>query len=187
MKKRNAKVWKFGDGIDTDVIIPARYLILPLDEMKAYAMAPVRPGFAAEVVPGDVVVAGKNFGCGSSREQAPAVLKALGIKAIVAVSFARIFFRNAVNLGLVVMELPDIGDHVQEDDSIEIDPGSGTIYLPEKNTTVSGTRLPDFLIEIIQAGGLIAHLNAKVKYEEKDNADATREKINHRRNQKTVR
>jgi 3-isopropylmalate/(R)-2-methylmalate dehydratase small subunit len=163
MKERNAKVRKFGDDIDTDVIIPARYLMLPLNEMKAYAMAPVRPGFAASVRPGDVVVAGRNFGCGSSREQAPAVLKALGIKAVVAVSFARIFFRNAINLGLVVMESPDIGDHVQEGDSIEIDPEAGTIYLPEKNTTVSGTRLPDFLLEIVQSGGLVAHLHARLK------------------------
>lgn len=161
MKKICGSVWKFGDGIDTDVIIPARYLMLPLDEMKAYAMAPIRPGFAAEVRPGDVVVAGRNFGCGSSREQAPVVLTALGIKAVVAASFARIFFRNAVNLGLVAMEAPDLCDYVQERDSIQIDPVSGSIYLPEKNKPFAGTRLPDFLLAVVEAGGLIAYLKRK--------------------------
>jgi len=155
MEKITGKAWKFGDGIDTDVIIPARYLVLPMEEMKAYAMAPIQPRFSAEVMPGDVIVAGKNFGCGSSREQAPAVLKALGIRAVVAVSFARIFFRNAVNLGLVVMECSDIRDHVQEKDRIEIAPQSGSLYLPEKNMTFGGTRLPDFLLDIVEAGGLI--------------------------------
>ena len=87
----SGKVWKFGDGLDTDIIIPARYLILPLEEMKHKAMEPLNPEFAAKVKEGDIIVAGKNFGCGSSREQAPAVLKSLGIRAIVAVTFARIF------------------------------------------------------------------------------------------------
>ncbi|WP_419662937.1 LeuD: 3-isopropylmalate dehydratase, small subunit [Desulfosarcina variabilis str. Montpellier] len=155
MEKITGKAWKFGDGIDTDVIIPARYLVLPMEEMKAYAMAPIQPRFAAEVMPGDVIVAGKNFGCGSSREQAPAVLKALGIKAIVAAGFARIFFRNAINLGLVVMECHGIGDHIKEKDSVHITPESGSIYLPEKNITFGGTRLPGFLLDIVEAGGLI--------------------------------
>jgi 3-isopropylmalate/(R)-2-methylmalate dehydratase small subunit len=163
MEKISGKAWTFGDAIDTDVIIPARHLTLPLDEMKAYAMAPIRPRFAAEVMVGDVIVAGRNFGCGSSREQAPAVLKALGIKAIVAAGFARIFFRNAVNLGLVVMECPDICAQIQEQELIEIDPGPGTIYVPEKNMTFSGTRLPDFLLDIIAAGGLIDYLNAEAE------------------------
>ena len=118
MKKIRGTVWTFGDNIDTDVIIPARYLMLPIEEMKSYAMTPIRPGFAGEVRPGDVLVAGRNFGCGSSREQAPAVLKALGIRAIVAAGFARIFFRNAVNLGLVAMEAPDLYPYAQEKESV---------------------------------------------------------------------
>jgi 3-isopropylmalate/(R)-2-methylmalate dehydratase small subunit len=128
--------------------------------MKAHAMAPIRPQFADGVKPGDVIVAGRNFGCGSSREQAPAVLKALGVKAILAAGFARIFFRNAINLGLVIMECSEIERHAQEGDYIEIDPLSGAIYLPEKKAAVSATRLPAFLMEIVEAGGLIKHLNA---------------------------
>jgi 3-isopropylmalate/(R)-2-methylmalate dehydratase small subunit len=166
MEKISGNVWKFGDGIDTDVIIPARYLTLPLEEMKSSAMAPIRPRFAAAIMPGDVVVAGRNFGCGSSREQAPAVLQALGIKAIVAASFARIFFRNAVNLGLVVMEAPDLCNCAQEGELIEIEPASGTIYLPEKSMAISGTRLPDFLLAIVEAGGLIAYLHSSANQKE---------------------
>ena len=152
-------VWKFGDGIDTDIIIPARYLILPLEEMKQKTMEPLNPEFPGKVKPGDVIVAGRNFGCGSSREQAPAVLRDLGIKAIVAVSFARIFFRNAINLGLPVVECQDVYDHIQEGDSIEIYLSSGKIVLPRQSLEFFGSKLPDFLLEIIQDGGLIPHLN----------------------------
>ena len=186
MEKIRGGAWKFGDDIDTDVIMPARYLTLPLDEMKAYAMAPIRPQFAADIKPGDVIVAGKNFGCGSSREQAPLVLKALGIKAIVAAGFARIFYRNAINLGLVLMESVGISAHVQEHDPIEMVPESGRIYLPKNNMAFSGTRLPDFLLSIVEVGGLIAHLNAKGNLKGKHNADTTGEKIHYRGNQRTV-
>jgi len=152
------RVWKFGHGIDTDIIIPARYLILPLEEMKHKAMEPLDPEFAAKVNPGDVIVAGRNFGCGSSREQAPAVLRDLGIKAIVAASFARIFFRNAVNLGLPVVECEAVYDQVREGDVVEIQPDSGRIRIPAKAEEYSGSRLPDFLLKIINDGGLIPHL-----------------------------
>jgi 3-isopropylmalate/(R)-2-methylmalate dehydratase small subunit len=153
------KVWKFGHGIDTDIIIPARHLILPLEEMKHKAMEPIDPDFAAKVKPGDVIVAGRNFGCGSSREQAPAVLKDLGIRAIVAVSFARLFFRNAVNLGLPVVECPSVYDHINQGETVEIQPSSGKIGIPAKGMEFSGSQLPDFLLEIINDGGLIPHLN----------------------------
>jgi 3-isopropylmalate/(R)-2-methylmalate dehydratase small subunit len=156
-------VWKFGDGIDTDIIIPARYLVLPLKEMKHKTMEPIDPEFAAKVKKGDIIVAGKNFGCGSSREQAPAVLKALGISAIVAVSFARIFFRNAINLGIPVIECDKIQDHIQTGNNIEIYPESGDIITPETKRNFSGSTLPDFLMEIVEAGGLIPHLAAKAK------------------------
>ena len=161
MSTISGKVWKFGDAIDTDIIIPARYLILPLDEMKHKAMEPIRPEFAGEVGVGDVIVAGRNFGCGSSREQAPAVLKELGIWAIVAISFARIFYRNAINLGIPVVECEEIYSQVQEGDSVEIDFSSGIIRVPGRDSPFSGSKLPEFLLEIINDGGLIAHLAAK--------------------------
>ena len=156
----SGKVWKFGHGIDTDIIIPARYLILPLVEMKHKTMEPIDPEFAGKVYPGDVIIAGRNFGCGSSREQAPAVLRDLGIKAIVAVSFARIFFRNAINLGLPVVECPAVYQHINQGDTVEIQLSSGKILIPRKTMEFSGSKLPDFLLAIIKDGGLIPHLTA---------------------------
>lgn len=161
MSTIHGRVWKFGDGIDTDIIIPARHLVLPLEEMKHKAMEPLRPTFAGEVSIGDVIVAGRNFGCGSSREQAPAVLRELGISAIVAISFARIFFRNAVNLGIPVVECQEIHEQVRERDNVEIHLTSGKIRIPKRGLEFSGSKLPDFLLEIINDGGLIPHLAAK--------------------------
>jgi len=155
------KVWKFGNSIDTDIIIPACHLVLPLEEMKVYAMAPLSTDFAERVRNGDIIVAGKNFGCGSSREQAPAILKALGIKAIIAVSFARIFFRNAINLGLPVIECGEVYSDVQEGDFVEIDLEAGIIHIPASDKEFSGSKLPAFLLEIVEAGGLIPHLAPK--------------------------
>ena len=155
------KVWRFGDGIDTDIIIAARHLVLPIDEMKHYAMQPVSPDFASRAGSGDIIVAGKNFGCGSSREQAPAVLKALGISVIIARSFARIFFRNAINLGLPVVECEGLHHQVDTGEMIQLNSVSGRIDLPAKNLTFSGSRLPDFLEKIISAGGLIPFLTAR--------------------------
>ena len=157
------KLWKFGDNIDTDIIIPANRLVLPLEEMKAYAMAPVDPEFSMKVAMGDIIVAGRNFGCGSSREQAVAVLKALGIKAIISKGFARIFYRNAINLGLPVIECPDIFEHVVQGESIIISPIDGRIHVPENDETFTGSQLPDFLLEIIHAGGLIPYLEGSNK------------------------
>lgn len=161
MSTISGKVWKFGDAIDTDIIIPARYLVLPIDEMKHKAMEPLAPEFAAQVGKGDVIVGGRNFGCGSSREQAPAVLKELGISAIVAVSFARIFFRNAINLGIPVVECEEAYEKVNEGDTLEIDFSSGKLRVPDRGMSFSGSMLPDFLLEIIEDGGLIPHLMAK--------------------------
>lgn len=158
MTKVSGKVWKFGDSIDTDIIIPARYLVLPLEEMKDKTMEPVRPEFASEFVKDGIIVAGKNFGCGSSREQAPAVLKALGVSAIVAESFARIFFRNAINLGVIVVECPGISQKINEGDTVEIDLSEGLIRIPENGSEFKGSRLPNFLIEIIEDGGLVQHI-----------------------------
>ena len=158
MKTIKGNVWRFGHHIDTDIIIPARHLVLPMDEMKAHAMAPVAPGFAANVRPGDILVAGDNFGCGSSREQAPAVLMALGIQAVVARSVARIFFRNAVNLGLLVVECPDVYDPVEDGQAMSIDPKNGEIRLPDSGLKFSFPKLPGFLMEIVSDGGLLAHI-----------------------------
>ena len=154
-------VWKLGHGIDTDIIIPARHLVLPLEEMKHKAMEPLRPRFADEVSPGDIIIAGRNFGCGSSREQAPAVLREIGIAAIVAVSFARIFFRNAINLGIPVIECEAIYDQVEEGDEAEIDLAAGTIRVTGRDQVFSGSKLPKFLLDIINDGGLIPHLAAE--------------------------
>jgi len=154
-------VWKLGHGIDTDIIIPARHLVLPLEEMKHKAMEPLRPRFADEVSPGDIIIAGRNFGCGSSREQAPAVLQEIGIAAIVAVSFARIFFRNAINLGIPVIECEAIYDQVEEGDEAEIDLAAGTIRVTGRDQVFSGSKLPKFLLDIINDGGLIPHLAAE--------------------------
>jgi 3-isopropylmalate/(R)-2-methylmalate dehydratase small subunit len=151
-------VWKFGDNIDTDIIIPARYLTLPLEEMKQKAMEPLRPDFAVGFAPGGVIVAGRNFGCGSSREQAPAVLKALGTAALVAESFARIFFRNAVNLGLPLVECRDMAGHFAQGDVIEIDLARGRVWKAGVDVVFTGTILPDFLLAIIEDGGLVEHL-----------------------------
>jgi len=161
MSAVSGRAWKFGHAIDTDIIIPARHLVLPLDEMKHKAMEPLRPGFAGEVSEGDVIVGGRNFGCGSSREQAPAVLKELGISAIVAISFARIFFRNAINLGIPVEECEEIYEQVEEGDGVQIELSSGRVRIPERELEFSGSRLPDFLLEVVDAGGLIPHLAAQ--------------------------
>jgi 3-isopropylmalate dehydratase small subunit len=158
MKTIQGTIWIFGDGIDTDIIIPARYLILPLGEMKEKAMEPYLPSFASEFKKGEIIVAGRNFGCGSSREQAPAVLKALGTAAIVAESFARIFYRNAINLGIPLVECKDITAECTKGDSISIDLSKGLITLPAKSITRRGSKLPGFLLKIIEDGGLVNHL-----------------------------
>ena len=121
------RVWLLGDDIDTDIIMPTEYLALKsIDDMKPYAFSPLRPELAGQIQPGDIIVAGKNFGCGSSREQAPEVIKALGIRCIIAKSYARIFFRNAINNGLLVMENATLADHVKEGDEIIAD-GAGMV------------------------------------------------------------
>ena len=121
MAQYTGKVWVLGDDIDTDIIIPTEYLALKtIDDMKQYGFSPLRPELAGQIQPGDIIVAGKNFGCGSSREQAPEVIKALGIPCIIAKSFARIFYRNALNNGLLLLEQPELHDVVKEGDTITV-------------------------------------------------------------------
>ena len=149
----SARVWVLGDDIDTDIIIPTEYLALKtVQDMTPYAFSPLRPELAAQIQPGDVIVAGKNFGCGSSREQAPEIIKALGIKAVVARSFARIFYRNSINNGLLLIENPDLRDDVTEGDTIEVSVGE-KITLNGKVYPIAS--LPENLLEILNAGGLV--------------------------------
>lgn len=147
------KVWMLGDDIDTDIIIPTEYLALKtVEDMKPFAFNPLRPELAGLIQPGDIIVAGKNFGCGSSREQAPEVIKALGIKCIIAKSFARIFYRNSINNGLLLIENTDLYDDMKEGNTIEVNIGSSVEY-NGKSYPISS--LPENLLEIINAGGLV--------------------------------
>jgi 3-isopropylmalate dehydratase small subunit len=155
--KFRGKVWKFGDDIDTDVIIPARYLNSSDPAyLGQHCMEAISPDFAKRVAKGDIIVAGKNFGCGSSREHAPVAIKAAGISCVVAKSFARIFFRNAINTGLPLFEAPEVIELVEEGDEIEIDADSGRIVLKEKEFRIP--EYPEFLQKIITAGGLMNYI-----------------------------
>lgn len=148
------RVWKFGDDIDTDLIIPGKYLrTKDMQVFADHAMEGIDPEFAKKVKPGDILVAGSNFGCGSSREQAPLALKYAGIACVVAKSFARIFFRNAINIGLPLMEA-DVD--CEEGDIIEVDLLKGEVRVSGKGI-FKGNKLPDFLLEMLTDGGLVAH------------------------------
>lgn len=153
MAQYTGKVWVLGDDIDTDIIIPTEYLALKtIEDMKQYGFSPLRPELAGQIQPGDIIVAGKNFGCGSSREQAPEVIKALGIPCIIAKSFARIFYRNALNNGLLLLEQPELHDVVKEGDTITMTVNEDVDYNGKKYPIAS---LPENLMEIIEAGGLV--------------------------------
>ncbi|AKB75695.1 Coenzyme B synthesis from 2-oxoglutarate: steps 4, 7, 8, 11, and 12 (small subunit) [Methanosarcina lacustris Z-7289] len=158
------RVWKFGNDIDTDVIIPGKYLrTKDMQIFAAHAMEGIDPEFTKKAKPGDIIVAGDNFGCGSSREQAPLALKHAGIACVVAKSFARIFFRNAINVGLPLMEA-DV--ECLEGDEIEVDLLKGEVRVPGKGV-FRGNKLPDFLLEMLTDGGLVAH-RKKVQSQEKE-------------------
>ena len=153
-----AKIHKFHTDVDTDQIIASQYLLFPsIDEMKAHAFESLDPDFSKKVKPGDYVVAAENFGCGSSREQAPAVLKALGIKAVIAKSFARIFYRNAINIGLPVIVCKELYDQVEDLDDMELDMEKGIVKAGNKEYAC--TKLPAYMQSILDQGGLIASLN----------------------------
>ncbi|MFZ2410839.1 MAG: 3-isopropylmalate dehydratase small subunit [Candidatus Methanoperedens sp.] len=153
--KLPANVWKFGDDIDTDAIIPGKFLTINKpEELAKHAFEGVRPEFANGVKDGDIIVAGFNFGCGSSREHAPLALRGAKVKCIIAKSFARIFFRNSINIGLPLLECPDT-DKIEEGDHIEVDFESGVISNTTKGETYQATPLPDFVRGIVEAGGLI--------------------------------
>lgn len=151
------KVWIFGDNVDTDVIIPGKYLRTKDTSLWAeHVMEGLDPTFSSKVQKGDVIVAGRNFGSGSSREQAPRALKEAGVAAVVAQSFARIFYRNAINVGLPLVEVEvEAQLKCKEGEIAEVDLSSGTVKIGER--VFQGTKLPDFLLEILQNGGLVAH------------------------------
>lgn len=152
------RIFRFYKDVDTDQIIASQYLLFPsIEEMKEHAFESLDPDFADRVQPGDFVVADENFGCGSSREQAPAVLKALGVRAVIAKSFARIFYRNAINIGLPVIVCRDLYDAVQNGDDMELDLKEGIIT--SGGNTFECTRLPEQMQRILDQGGLIASLN----------------------------
>lgn len=153
MDRFKGRVWLLGDDIDTDIIIPTEYLALKtVDDMKKFAFSPLRPELAGQIKEGDIIVAGKNFGCGSSREQAPEVIKALGIRAIIAKSYARIFFRNSINNGLLLIENPDLSDDIKEGDEIDVSVGEKIVY---NNKEYPISSLPENLLNILNAGGLV--------------------------------
>ena len=147
------KVWKFHNDVDTDQIIASQYLLLPdIEAMKQYTFESLDPDFAKKVKPGDFVVGGENFGCGSSREQAPEIIKALKVKCVIAKSYARIFFRNSINNGLLLIENSDIQDVIKEGDSLTVNMGESLEF---DGKTYPIHPLPDNLMDIINAGGLV--------------------------------
>ena len=153
------KVWKFGDDIDTDVIIPGRYLVLrDENELAKHVMEGIDPTFVKKIKKGDIIVAGKNFGCGSSREHAPIALKGAGISAVVAESFARIFYRNAINIGLPLLECKDISKYVSDGDEIEIDMKKGILKDLNTKKEFKAKSMPNFMLKILNKGGLIPYL-----------------------------
>lgn len=153
MEAWKGKVWVLGDDIDTDIIIPTEYLALKtIEDMKQYGFSPLRPELASQIQEGDIIVAGKNFGCGSSREQAPEIIKALGITCVIAKSFARIFFRNSINNGLLLIEQPDLYDDMTEGDEVTVHRNQ---YVEYGGTQYPIAALPKNLMDIIDAGGLV--------------------------------
>ncbi len=157
------RVWRFGDNIDTDAIIPARYLnSADPANLAAHCMEDADPTFPSKVRPGDIIVAGRNFGCGSSREHAPLALKAAGVACVIAPSFARIFYRNAINIGLPILEAPEAAAAISEGETITVDLATGQITSPNAPEPFRAKPFPPFMQELMDAGGLIAYTRKKV-------------------------
>ncbi len=158
-KVLKGKVWKFPDDVDTDIIVPGRYLVLTgEEELAACVMEGHDPEFAKKVEKGDIIVAGKNFGCGSSREHAPIAIKGAGISAVVAESFARIFYRNSINIGLLLIEAKGISKNIEEGDEIQIDIDEGVLKDVTNSKEFEIKPLPEFMMGIMGEGGLISYL-----------------------------
>mgnify|MGYP000251388737 CR=1 FL=1 len=164
MKAAKGHVFKYGDNVDTDVIIPARYLnSSDPKELALHCMEDIDKDFVKNVKAGDIMVANKNFGCGSSREHAPISIKAAGVSCVIAETFARIFYRNAINIGLPIIECPEAAKAIEAGDEVEIDFDSGKIYDRTKGTEFQGQPFPEFMQKLIAAGGLVKYTNSKRK------------------------
>ncbi len=158
--KAEGRVFKFGSNVDTDVIITAIYLNVPdPSELAKHCMEDIDKEFVNKVSKGDIIVADKNFGCGSSREHAPIAIKAAGVSCVIAETFARIFYRNAINIGLPIIECPEAAKGIEEGDQVEVDFDSGMIYNKTKGTEYKGQAFPEFMQKIISNGGLINYIN----------------------------
>ena len=156
------RVFKYGDNVDADVIIPARYLnSSDPAELATHCMEDIDRNFVKKVLKGDIIVANKNFGCGSSREHAPIAIKAAGVSCVIAETFARIFYRNSINIGLPIIECPEAAREIEAGDEVEIDFDSGMIYDRTKGTQYKGQAFPEFMQKIIKAEGLINYINQK--------------------------
>ena len=160
--KVSGKTHKYGDNVDTDVIIPARYLNTPdAQELAKHCMEDIDAGFAARVRPGEIMVAGRHFGCGSSREHAPLAIKACGVACVIAATFARIFYRNALNIGLPILECPEAAAAIKAGDTVSVDFDTGVITDETTGQTFRGEPFPPFMQELIAAGGLAAYRRAR--------------------------
>ena len=157
-----SKVWRYGDHVDTDVIIPARYLnIADFEELAEHAMEDIDLNFAPNVQKGDIIVAGRNFGCGSSREHAPMVLKVKGVQCIIADSFARIFYRNAINIGLPALEIGKEVEKIEAGNELEVNLTKGEIKIVNKGLVINTKPLPEFVQKIADCGGLINYIKGE--------------------------
>ena len=158
----NARVFKYGDNVDTDVIIPARYLNAPSpEELAKHCMEDIDPEFTAKVQAGDVIVGGANFGCGSSREHAPIAIRACGVRCVIAASFARIFYRNAINIGFPILECPEAAADIQNGDRVSVDFDSGVIRDETTGRSYQAVAFPAFINRIIEHDGLLPYLKAR--------------------------
>ena len=160
------KVYKYGDNVDTDVIIPARYLNAPSpDELATHCMEDIDASFAGKVQPGDIIEGGANFGCGSSREHAPIAIRACGVRCVIAASFARIFYRNSINIGFPILECPEAAAAIQNGDTVSVDFDSGLIRDETTGKEFRATALPPFIGRIVEDGGLLPYLKARLEKE----------------------
>ena len=160
----SGKVFKYGDNVDTDVIIPARYLNAPSpEELAKHCMEDIDASFAATVKPGDIMVGGANFGCGSSREHAPISIRACGVRCVIAASFARIFYRNSINIGFPILECPEAAAAIQNGDTVSVDFATGKIVDETTGETFQAVALPPFIEKIVEHNGLLPYLKARME------------------------
>jgi 3-isopropylmalate/(R)-2-methylmalate dehydratase small subunit len=161
--KLSGRAWRFGDDVNTDLIMPGKYLeLVDPEEMALHAMEGIDPRFVEKIQEGDILVGGRNFGCGSSREQAPLALKHSGVGAVVAESFARIFYRNAINVGLPALECRGIAEAVGEGDTLEIDVDEGTIVDEDNGVRLKFSPMPGFMVDVLKEGGLVPYMRKQM-------------------------